>query len=333
MRNKNVFISYSWDSNEHQEWVLYLANQLRKKGINAEADIFETQKGTVNLNKMMVEKIRNSDFIVIVLTEGYARKADQFQGGVGFESQLTLPLLMEDHNKLITIMRHQGDYNKVFPFHLKGQYSIDFSNDTEFNNKLDELVYRIYGKKRYYVEPIGEMPKFALKIPSRNPDGQANGTDKAIPMNADFSDLNLSKLKPITDREIDLFLKDSFKQIINLFFSLFTEVKAINPGFDFDQDNLDNHKTLFKLYVDGKSVNAIKVWYGNSFGGNTINLSYGNYLSMSDNSMNEILTHYIDDQNELKLKMSMNSFGNRNATTPDEIVKEIWKNNIVHTIQ
>jgi len=35
MQKKKIFISYSWDSNEHQEWVLYLANDLRKKRIRS----------------------------------------------------------------------------------------------------------------------------------------------------------------------------------------------------------------------------------------------------------------------------------------------------------
>lgn len=234
MENKNVFISYSWDSDEHQEWVLYLANQLRKKGIIADTDVFETQLKSVNLNKMMVDKVRDSDFIIIVLTENYARKADSFQGGVGFESQLTLPLLMENTNKLIPIMRHQGDFNKVFPFHLKGQYAIDFSNDLNFDEKFDELIYRIYGKPRYYVEPIGESPTLEPRIPSRNKQKLPNIFKKEEPNNVDFSDLDLPNLKRITDRDVDLFLKDSYKQIINLFISLFTKVKSLNPEFDFD---------------------------------------------------------------------------------------------------
>lgn len=56
-------------------------------------------------------------------------------------------------------------------------------------------------------------------------------------------------------------------------------------------------------------------------------------MNMSDNSTNEIITHYIDDKKQLKLKMQMTIFGNRNASTPEEIVKEIWKNNIAHYIK
>ncbi|MDP4105264.1 MAG: TIR domain-containing protein [Bacillota bacterium] len=169
MENKRVFISYSWDSTDHQEWVLYLANQLRKKGLIAEIDVFETQTKSTNLNKMMVEKVRDSDYIVIVLTENYARKATSFEGGVGFESQLILPFLKEYPNKLVPIIRHKGNFEAVFPFQLKGHLAIDFSDNNQFEEKLEELVYRLYEKPRYYVEPVGEIPILEPTIPTLTP--------------------------------------------------------------------------------------------------------------------------------------------------------------------
>ncbi|MED4006073.1 toll/interleukin-1 receptor domain-containing protein [Priestia aryabhattai] len=332
MERKRVFISYSWDSEEHQEWVLYLANCLRTKGLIAETDIFETQQKSVHLNKMMVEKVRDSDFIIIVLTENYAKKADKFEGGVGFESQLTLPLIMERPNKLIPIMRHQGNFNEVFPFHFKGQYAIDFSKDTEFDSKLDELIYRLYEKPRYYVEPVGEVPTLDPRVPSRGIKQEKTGINTVEPMNIDFSGFDLPTLKRITDRDTDAFLKSSFKKIIEIFNSLFMHFQSSNSEFEFDQDNIDNYKTLFTLYVNGQKVNGIKIWYSNSFGSNSIKLSYGRNLSTSDNSMNEMITYDINDKKQLKLKMTMNMFGNNTANTPEEIVTEIWKNNIAHSI-
>lgn len=209
MQNKRVFISYSGDSEEHHEWVLFLANQLRANGLEAETDVFESQRKSTHLNRMMVGKIRNSDFVVIVLTENYARKAESFEGGVGFETQLKLPLIMENPDKLIPIMLHTGDYNKVFPFHLKGHYTIDFNNEEKFEEKFEELIFLLYGKPRYFVEPVGKAPSLEPKIPSRPV------AEKATPINElpafDFSDLNLQNHKPITDRDKEIFMKDSFK--------------------------------------------------------------------------------------------------------------------------
>lgn len=328
-----MFISYSWDSKSHQEWVLHLVNQLRIKGVNATADVFETQSKSINLYKMMVNHLRDSDYIIIVLTEEFAKKADSFQGGVGFESQLTLPFIKENDNKLITIARHQGNLNDVFPFHLEGQHVIDFSNNLTFDEKLEELLYRIYEKEIYHVEPLGEIPTFESKIPSRELNEQQDNLNKASPFHVDFSDLNLSNSKRITDRDVDLFLKESFKELINLFDALFKEVKSVNPNFDYDQDKFGDYKSIFKLYIDGSSATQVKIWYGNHIGGNTINLSYDAITSASDNSWNEMITHIINEKNQLALKMSMNIFGGNNASTPEGIVKEVWKNKISHYIK
>ncbi|MFB7138902.1 hypothetical protein ACFCYN_04480 [Gottfriedia sp. NPDC056225] len=106
------------------------------------------------------------------------------------------------------------------------------------------------------------------------------------------------------------------------------KVQASNPNFDFDQDVVDKYKSIFQLYIDAEHVHGMKIWYGDSIGRSTINFSYGRYLSISDNSMNEILMHEIDKNNKLYLNMTMNMFGNRDVSTPEEIVREVWNNNI-----
>lgn len=72
---------------------------------------------------------------------------------------------MENPDKLVPIMRHQGDYNKVFPFHLKGQHAIDFSDDMNFDKSFEKLLYRLYEQPLFHMEPVGEVPILEPKIP------------------------------------------------------------------------------------------------------------------------------------------------------------------------
>jgi len=318
--NPTAFISYSWDSTPHQEWVVRLANKLRREGIAAKVDVFETQTSTVNLNAMMIKNMRDNDFVIFVLTEKYAEKADSLEGGVGFETMLSLPILRKNPNKLIFLLRHQGSFEKAFPFHLDGYYAIDFSDDRQFEPKFLELLHRIQGVPLYKMEPIGK-PRVL----------QPKDLDKSADF--DFSDLDLPSLKRVTERDIEKFMRNSFKHLILGFHSLFTQIQTTNPNFDFDKDDVDNHKTIFKLYLDGHYVTGIKIWYGGFFGGNSINLSYGRQLTTSDNSVNEMITHDIGDEKKLKLKMTMNIFGNNKTGSAEEIVKEIWKNNLAHSIR
>ena len=44
-QNKKVFISYSWDSEEHKNWVLKLATDLRSHGVDVIFDQWDARLG------------------------------------------------------------------------------------------------------------------------------------------------------------------------------------------------------------------------------------------------------------------------------------------------
>jgi hypothetical protein len=43
--NAKAFISYSWSSQEHQQWVLDLASQLRESGVDVTIDKWDLREG------------------------------------------------------------------------------------------------------------------------------------------------------------------------------------------------------------------------------------------------------------------------------------------------
>lgn len=160
----NAFVSYSWDSKEHQNWVMNLTNKLRKKGgVDATCDKFEIHSETTDLYSMMTSAIKDNDYVIIVLTENYAQKADDLKGGVGFETMLTKPLLQDNSEKLIFITRHDGDMDKAIPFHLKPFYVIDFSNDEDFDEKFKELLHRVYEIPLFKKASLGKKPDLEPK--------------------------------------------------------------------------------------------------------------------------------------------------------------------------
>ena len=311
--NPNVFMSYSWDNNTHQQWVLKLTNDLRLKGINATMDVFETQLQTVNLNTMMISKIKNSDYIIIVLTENYAKKADDLKGGVGFETILTMPYLKENLGKIILLMRHQGEYAKVFPFHYKDIYAIDFSDDSEYENKFEELVYKIYNVPFYEMVELGPIPD--LKP----------GAHKGSFENVLFDKGLIPNLRKITDIDKSLFLSESYQRICGRLKQLFEQTKQSNIGFNYTYEEITNRKTIIYAYIDGYKKTGIKIWFGNATGfSEAIYFQYGTNLNESnDGSFNEIINSEIVN-NELKLKRLMNVYGKGDTGNIDDIVKDIW---------
>ena len=70
-----VFISYSWESKEHSDWVKSLADKLLADGIEAIIDSYDVSPGD-RLPKFMESSIRDSDYVIIICTEEYKRKAN-----------------------------------------------------------------------------------------------------------------------------------------------------------------------------------------------------------------------------------------------------------------
>ncbi|GAB6152940.1 hypothetical protein JCM17380_16900 [Desulfosporosinus burensis] len=322
-KNPTVFVSYSWDNLTHQQWVLNLTNELRRKGIDATMDVFETQLETVNLNAMMISKIKNSDYIVIILTENYAQKADGLKGGVGFETLLTMPYLRDNLGKLILIMRHQGDYTKVFPFHYKDVYAIDMSGDRTQPDKLDELVYKIFNVPMYEMAELGPIPELKPK----------KGLGSSMPV--DVANRLIPKLKKITDMDKNQFLKNVYHQLCKKLEEMFEQTKQANQEFDYSCEEITSRKTIFYAYVDGNKVTGIKIWYGSSMGfSEGIYFQFGSRISdNNDNSYNEMINCEVNSNNELQLKRSMYAFGSKDTNDIDTIIEEIWLYHIKSSLE
>ena len=71
-----VFISYSWDSEEHKNNVLDLADSLRVHGIDCHLDRFEISLAEKN-QAWLRQQIEDSNYVIVVCTEEYKKS---FQG-------------------------------------------------------------------------------------------------------------------------------------------------------------------------------------------------------------------------------------------------------------
>ena len=133
MKNKNIFISYCWESDEHIQWVLYLYKKLRDNGINAKIDQDEINHKTINLNTFMLNNIKDNDYVLVILTPTYAQKANNLEGGVGEETKY----LISNKEKVIPILNDTGlNKDDSIPFYLKGYSYIDFTKNDNFDKSL-----------------------------------------------------------------------------------------------------------------------------------------------------------------------------------------------------
>lgn len=323
--HKTVFISYSWDNKEHEQWVMDLANDLRRNGVDATLDKFETQTKTVNLNQMMNQNMNRKDYVIIVLTENYAKKANDGVGGVGFETMISFPILQQNPDKFIIVVRSYNNFEEAFPFHLRGFYAIDFSDGSNYEEKFKELLHRIEKVPLHPQEPLGEKPV----LTPQNVRDDMNCTSEIQDHSEDiFRDIEIPNLKRITDLDKDKFLEQSYVKINNYFVEIFDKVKKANPNFHYTKEQVTEKKHVYQLYVDGEHRTGVKIWLGNSFG-KGIHLVFGNRIDpFNDNQMNDIIRCEVTHDNEMILKMTFNMYGGPDSYTPEEIVRIIWENRL-----
>jgi hypothetical protein len=149
-----VFISYSWDSEEHKAWVLAFANRLRNDGIDTILDQTHLHLGG-RTPEFMERSIRDSRSVLVICTEGYKQRFDGRKGGAGYEGHIITAdiLISAGPNKFIPVLR-QGDWTAAVPSALGGVYGVDLRSDSV--EAYRELVRHLHGVKE--VRPVGRPP-------------------------------------------------------------------------------------------------------------------------------------------------------------------------------
>jgi len=167
-----VFISYSHDSAEHKGWVLDFATTLRHRGIDAVLDQWDLKPGD-DLPHFMETELASCDYTIIVCTETYVAKANAGTGGVGYEKMIATASLLStiDSNKIIPVVR-QSSVPKL-PTFLQTKLYINFSNDSDVEYSLDELLRALLKAPLFEKPTVGANP-FTSLIDSK-PDRTADG--------------------------------------------------------------------------------------------------------------------------------------------------------------
>lgn len=213
MEKPKVFISYSWDNDLHKDWIVMLTNNLRKQGIYANFDRGVNQKGTINLNRMMIENLRDNDFIIVVMTRNYKERADEYKGGVGLETMLLGNEILSNTHKVIPLKRDQGVDNEIVPYYLNGLNYTDFSQDGNFEESFNELLHRILKVDQLELDPIGELPNLKPKKIEYKPSNKVIVDDNKLQSIIEWMIVNNKSIKKLIS------IKSSHKEIIEFFYS------------------------------------------------------------------------------------------------------------------
>jgi hypothetical protein len=246
-----VFISYSWDSEEHKEEVLRLANTLRNPwGIETDLDQYVRAKHPYTPAQgwdiWMEKKIEWAEFALVVCTETYKRRfrGDEEPGigrGVTWEGTIIRQTLYNEQlrdTKFIPVVFSAQDLDCV-PIILNGHDKYIIEDAQSFK----ELCYRL--RK----EPTVTMPDVArAKLqPPPEPKFLLHSEPPAVVLNVpELQEVDTSPRKDnvisslITDEEMNPILPNNVYINVNLTYSCVTEksckyLQEIDPEWKYSE--------------------------------------------------------------------------------------------------
>lgn len=157
------FISYSWDSPSHKDWVRSLAENLQKNGVHSYLDQWDVSLGD-KLPQFMETSVRESDFVLLVCTAKFAEKANSGKGGVGYETSIVTGEIYSESTsdtKFVALLR-EGGPNDSLPSFLKSKAYLDFRSDDNFDKNIEALLRHIFKEPKYVRPPLGKKPNFNI---------------------------------------------------------------------------------------------------------------------------------------------------------------------------
>lgn len=140
-----VFISYSWTPMRNQETVFELVSKLRNDGVIVKYDRDDLYPGQ-NINYFMEQALDQEDFdnIIVVCNKDYAEKANNRQGGVGYEAGI-----------IISEIKSAPLQRRVIPVVVE----LDKNGEPYLPTKFKELLYIDLTRENGYAELLSAIKR------------------------------------------------------------------------------------------------------------------------------------------------------------------------------
>jgi len=159
-----LFISYSWSSAQHEQWVLNYATELRDSSVDVILDKWDLKEGN-DANAFMEQMVTDPEIkkVILVCDKQYAEKTDRRDGGVGTEAQIISPEIYQkqDQNKFVAVIAEKDENGKPYlPTYYKSRVYIDLSDNEQYTKNFEQVLRWIYDKPLYVKPEPGKKPAF-----------------------------------------------------------------------------------------------------------------------------------------------------------------------------
>lgn len=159
-----AFISYSWTTAEHIEWVKKFGHDLIESGIEVILDKWDLREGG-DSNAFMERMVTDPTVtkVIMVCDRVYAEKADSRRGGAGTEAQIISPALYGKTNqdKFVAVIRERDEEGKEYvPTFFKGRIYIDMLEESAQVEQFERLVRWCFNKPLDVKPALGKPPAY-----------------------------------------------------------------------------------------------------------------------------------------------------------------------------
>lgn len=146
IRPPKVFISYAWEDDAHDQWVVDFAARLREDGVESILDRWAVRFGG-SLTSFMEKAIRDNDFVLLICTPKYKEKFDERLGGLGYEAEMITGKALYEKNreKFIPVLR-KGTQLESIPTWMISSRFVNLGSNPYSEDNYVQLLATLLGK-------------------------------------------------------------------------------------------------------------------------------------------------------------------------------------------
>ncbi|OAI19428.1 hypothetical protein A1359_03810 [Methylomonas lenta] len=251
MNDPKLFISYSWSSQDHENWVIELATHLRESGIDVILDKWDLKEGH-DAHAFMEQMVSDPEIkkVAIICDKIYADKANGRNGGVGTETQIISPEIYgsQAQDKFVAIVKERDDDGKAcLPIYYRSRIYIDFSDPSTESENFEKLLRWVYDQPLHKKPDLGHKPGFLIEDQRTISLGTASRQKRAI----DAIKCNRDNAGAITIEYLTTFAEELEKFRINTSFELIDDeiIENIEAFLPYRNEVIEVFLTL-ALYRD-----------------------------------------------------------------------------------
>lgn len=163
-----VFLSYSWTSYDHQQWVLRLARDMQASNVHPIIDAWDLRPGDDSI-RFMERMVNDPDVtkVLILSDKKYAERANDREGGVGTETTIISPEMyskVETRKFALGVCQRDDQGQPYLPTYYKGRIYFDFSDESKYVDEFEKMLRWVHDKHaEERPTTYGPTPSFLLE--------------------------------------------------------------------------------------------------------------------------------------------------------------------------